>query len=87
MNNTARKLVTYGILGIIIGTLAAAYGADLFVWISNIAGNNAEPGLAAVSLIITLIRGLLVPVGAALIGAGIVINFLLPVEDKDPHQN
>ena len=83
-NRTAKKLLTYGVAGVVLGTLLAAYGVDIFAWLSNRAGTNAEAGLAAVSLVITLLRGVLVPVGAAFIGAALVINALSPDVQLSP---
>src|SRR5690625_6296261 len=74
MNRTAKKLLTYGVAGVVLGTLLAAYGVDIFVWLSNLEGSNAEAGLAAVSIVITLLRGVIVPMGDALFGASLVIN-------------
>jgi len=78
MSEISKKILTYGIAGVIIGTLIGAYGTSFFVWLSELAGSNAEAGLSAVSLVITLLRGVLVPVGAALIGAAVVIHALAP---------
>lgn len=82
MNDTAKKLLGYGAAAVIIGTLLSGYGASVFIWLSNLAGSNAEVGLETVSLAITLLRGVLVPVGAALIGAAVVINALAPQSER-----
>lgn len=74
LNPTAKKLLIYGVGGMLLGTLTTAYGVSFFSWLSSVAGYNAEPGLQLVSLIITLLRGLLIPIGAAFIGAAIVID-------------
>ena len=84
INRTAKKLLTYGVVGVVLGTLLAAYGVDVFAWLSNRAGSNAEAGLATVSLVITLLRGVMVPVGAAFIGAALVINALSPDAQLSP---
>lgn len=84
MNPTAKKLLINGAVCVVLGTLLAAYGVDVFTWLSDLAGSNAEIGLGAVSLLISLLRGILVPVGAAIIGAAIAVNVLRPsMEEMD----
>lgn len=71
---SAKKSLTAGIIILLAGAIVVAYGTDVYVWLTGVAGANAEPGLHAVSLVLNILRLTLLPVGAALVGAAVVIQ-------------
>ncbi|MGV8978799.1 MAG: hypothetical protein ACOH17_12215 [Cellulomonas sp.] len=66
----------YGVLLLVVGTVLMIYIPDLYNAIVNIAGSNAQPGLEVVNIVLQVIRSSFMPVGAALIGAAVVIQTL-----------
>lgn len=71
---SAKKSLIAGIIVLVAGAIVVAYGTDAYVWLTGVAGANAEPGLHAVSLVLNILRLTLMPVGAALVGAAVVIQ-------------
>jgi len=71
---SAKKSLTAGVIILLAGAIVVAYGTDFYVWLTGLAGATAEPGLHAVSLVLNILRLTLLPVGAALVGAAVVIQ-------------
>ena len=70
----AKKSLTAGIVVLLAGAIVVAYGTDAYLWLSDLAGATAEPGLHAVSLVLNILRLTLMPLGAAFVGAAVVIQ-------------
>ena len=70
----AKKSLIAGISILIAGAVVVAYGVEAYAGLTSFAGATAEPGLHAVSLVLNILRLTLMPVGAALVGAAVVIQ-------------
>jgi len=70
----AKRSLTAGIVILLAGAIVVAYGTDAYLWLTNLAGASAEPGLHAVSLVLNILRLTLMPLGAAFVGAAVVIQ-------------
>lgn len=81
MHPTARRTLLWGIVLLVGGSIVTAYGTDLYLWLAGVAGANADAGLHAVSLVINVLRGALLPLGGALVAAAVVINTLAPLRE------
>ena len=78
MHATAKKCVQWSIALFLVGALLIVFGPQIFKQISDLAGANAAVGLDLVDVTLTLVRSTSMPVGAALIGAAVVIQVLAP---------
>ena len=76
MHPVAKKCVTCGVLLLVAGAVLMIYVPDLYSAIVGVAGPNAQIGLDLINIVLTVIRSSFVSVGAALIGAGVVIQAL-----------
>ena len=76
MHPVAKKCVVYGVLLLVIGAVLIIYIPDVYNAIANAAGSNAQAGLDVVNIVLQMIRSGIMPVGAALIGAAVVIQTL-----------
>ena len=72
----AKKSLIAGIAVLLAGAVVVAYGTDTYVWFAGLPGATAEPGLHVVSLVLNILRLTLMPLGAALVGAAVVIQSL-----------
>jgi len=77
---TAKKCVQWSIALFLVGALLMVFGPRIFVQLSDLAGANAAVGLDLADVTLTLVRLTTMPVGAALIGAAVVIQVLAPSE-------
>lgn len=82
MHPTARRCVQWAVGLLVVGAVLVAYGPDLYGAVVGVAGANAEVGLGVLHVVLTLVRSVAFPLGAALIGAAIVIQVLAP--DRGP---
>jgi multisubunit Na+/H+ antiporter MnhG subunit len=76
LHPVAKKCVAYGVLLLVVGAVLIIYIPDLYNAIANTAGSNAQAGLDVVNVVLQVIRSGFMPVGAALIGAAVVIQTL-----------
>ena len=87
MHPVAKKCVIYGVLLLVVGAVLVIYIPDVYNAIVNTAGNNAQPGLDFINIVLQVIRSSFTPVGAALIGAAVVIQTLAdPGHDDQDHR-
>jgi len=82
MHPTAKKCVQWAVGLFVVGAAFIVWGPDLFSAIANAAGPNARPVTDLVDVLVTLVRWTLMPVGASLIGAAVVIQVLWPLTAK-----
>jgi hypothetical protein len=88
MHPTAKRCVQWAAAAVVAGAIVLAYGPNMYVALADGAGANADVGLGLVQIVLTLVRELMFPLGAALIGAAIVIQTLAPGGDRsspEPH--
>ncbi|MEE6273795.1 hypothetical protein [Georgenia wangjunii] len=78
MHPAAKKWATIGVSMLVVGGLLLAFGPDVYYWAANVAGANAEPGLWVLSVLLNVTREAFMPLGAALVGAAVVIQALAP---------
>jgi hypothetical protein len=78
MHPVAVTCIRWAVGLLILGSLATAFGQELFVRIADYAGANAAPGVWTVNVIITTLRWVTLPLGASLVGAAVVIQTLAP---------
>jgi multisubunit Na+/H+ antiporter MnhG subunit len=83
LHPVAKKCVIYGVLLLVVGAVLLIYIPDVYNAIVNAAGSNAQPGLDFINILLQVIRSSFMPVGAALIGAAVVIQTL----SNDKHNN
>lgn len=76
MNHTAKRCVQWAVGLWVLGALALVYGTQAYLGLADLAGANAEAGLDAVNIVLTILRSALFPTGAALIGAAVVVQAL-----------
>jgi hypothetical protein len=75
---TARKCVQWAVASAVGGAVLLVFGPQILVGLAELAGANAEIGLAVVDVVLTLVSALLFPLAAALVGAAVVIQALAP---------
>nr|NLD41703.1 hypothetical protein [Actinomycetales bacterium] len=76
MRRRVRAYVVSGVVLLVLGALVVTFGTDIVVALS---GGRTDAALVnAASLVITLVRLSAIPLGATLIGAGLVIRELAP---------
>lgn len=83
----AKKSLVAGIVVLLGGAIVVAYGTDAYLWLTDVSGATAETGLHAISLVLNILRLTLMPLGAALVGAAVVIQSvatLLTVKEPAP---
>ncbi len=87
MHPVAVKCIKWAVGLFLVGVLTSIYGPDMLYRLSTYAGVNASPGLAVMSVVIGLMRWTLMPLGASLVGAAVVIQTLSPhmreVDDRE----
>lgn len=76
MNPAAKKCIQWSIGLFVVGTLLLVYLPDIYQAIAGRAGANAEVGLEGLTIALTLVNSTVMPVGAALVGAAVVIQAL-----------
>ncbi len=76
MHPTAKKCLQWAVGLLVLGALIVIYGAQTYAWLVELAGANADVGLDAVNIILTILRSALFPMGAVLIGVAILIQVL-----------
>ena len=76
MHPIAKRCVQWAIGLLVLGAVVLIYGAQAYSWLSDVAGANADTGLDAVNIILTIVRSTTFPLGAVLIGAAIVVHAL-----------
>lgn len=77
MHPTAKRCIEWAVVLLILGAILLVYGTDAYVGLTKLAGANADVGLDAVNIILTLVRSALFPMGAVLIGVAIVIQTMI----------
>lgn len=87
MHPTAKKCLQWAVVLFIVGVVVLVYGTDVYVRLAEVAGANADAGLHVVDILLTLVRSTAFPLGAALIGAAIVIQTLAPGEASLDHEH
>jgi hypothetical protein len=75
---TARKCVQWAVVSAVVGAVLLVHGAEMLVALAELAGANAETGLAVVTVVLTLVSSLVFPMAAALVGAAVVVQALAP---------
>jgi len=75
---TAKRCVQWAVGLFVSGVILSAYGTDLYFRLTQVAGANAETGLGAVMLLLSLVQSTAFPLGAVLIGTAIVVQTLAP---------
>lgn len=78
MHPVAIKCTRWSVGLLILGSLANAFGPDLYMRLADYAGINAAAGLRALDLVLTVTRWVTLPLGASLVGAAVVIQTLAP---------
>lgn len=86
MHSTAHKCLTWSIGLFVLGTLVMVWGSDAYIALANRAGANAQAGLVIMDHVFTFTRNAVFPLGAALLGAAVVIQ-TLSAERTDPLQH
>lgn len=76
MHPTAKKCLQWAVAPLILGGLVTIYGTQAYVGLSDLAGANAQVGLDAINIVLTVVRSAVFSVGAALVGAAVVIQTL-----------
>ena len=83
MHPVAKRCVTSGVLLLVAGSVLVIYIPDLYNAIAGVAGSNAQIGLGLINIVLTVIRASVMPLGAALIAAAVVIQTLGGHEHDD----
>lgn len=78
MHPVAVKCIKWAVGLFIVGGLTGAYGGNVLVALSDYAGVNANAGIWAFSVVISLMQWTLMPLGGSLVGAAVVIQTLAP---------
>lgn len=78
MHQTAKRCVQWAVGLWVLGAVVLIYGAQAYVWLADEVGSDAQAGLDAVDIVLTIARSALFPLGAVLIGAAVVIQTLAP---------
>ncbi|MFD1719548.1 hypothetical protein [Georgenia deserti] len=60
----------------VVGGFLVAVGPDLYTALAGAVNASAEPGMRVLSVVLTIVRTGLIPLGAALFGAAVVIQAL-----------
>lgn len=76
MHSTSIRCIWWSIILFVVGTLSLEWAGHLVFWVSEWLGPNGLLGAYSVSFAVTLVRSVVFPVGAALIGAVVVIETL-----------
>lgn len=76
MNKTVRKCVVWAGGLFLLGAIAIVWLPSLYAAIADHSGPTAQAGLNVLDVLLTLIRSSLFPIGAALVGAAVVIQAL-----------
>lgn len=87
MHPTARRCIGWAVALITAGAVLLVFVPQIYVAIANLAGANAEAGVALVDVVLTIVRWTMIPVGASLIGAAVVIQTLAPQEDRSEQED
>ena len=77
MNPAAKKCIQWAIGLWVVGAVLVVYMPDIYMAIADRAGTNAEAGLEVVNVALTLAHATLMPLGAALVGAAVVIQVMV----------
>jgi len=78
MHPVAVKCIKWAVGLFIFGGLTAAYGGNFLVWLSEYTGATAIIGFSFMNVVIGILRWTLMPLGASLVGAAVVIQTLAP---------
>jgi hypothetical protein len=82
MHPTAKRCVQWAVAVTIAGAVLMTYGPTMFAAVARVAGANAEAGLGVLGIALTLVSSTAFPMGAALVGAAIVIQALAGRPDR-----
>lgn len=74
MHHTAKRCVQWAVGLWLVGAVVLIYGAQAYVGIADAAGAGAEVGLDVLNIVLTIVRSAVFPMGAALVGAAVVIQ-------------
>lgn len=75
MHPTARTCIGWAAALVVLGAVVVAVGPRLLVAASQ-AGTPSAAGVVVLDVVLTLVRGAVFPLGAALVGAAVVIQTL-----------
>ncbi len=78
MHPVAVKCIKWAVGLFVLGALTSVYGSDVLYRLSNYAGVNANAGFSVIRVVISLMQWTLMPLGASLVGAAVVIQTLAP---------
>lgn len=76
MHPVAEKCVGWGVGCAVLGGLLMAFGPAAFAAIAQRAGPGAETGLTLLNVVLLIVQLFLMPLGAGLIAAAVVVNTL-----------
>lgn len=76
MDPTARRCVGWAVACLVIGSLVVAIFPPVLMWLATSAGQPGQVLLTVVEPVVAILRWSLFPLGAALIGAAVVIQWL-----------
>lgn len=75
MHPTAMRPLIWGIVLLVVGALLVAFGLEIHTWL---AGTVGSPATDVVLRLVSTASYALTPLGAALVGAAVVITALAP---------
>ena len=78
MHPTAKTCIGWAVGLFVAGTILAVWLPDLYLAIADRAGVDAQIGLDALLTVLDLVQRVAFPLGAALVGAAVVIQTLAP---------
>jgi len=78
MHPVAVKCIKWAVGLFIFGGLMSAYGFNFLVWLSEYTGATAIAGFTFVNVVFGILQWTLMPLGASLVGAAVVIQTLAP---------
>ena len=87
MNSTAKKCIYWAIGLWIAGAVLLIYMPDIYLAVADRAGANAEFGLRGLNIALVLVNSTLIPVGAALVGAAVVIQVMTKNAPRTPQDS
>lgn len=92
MHPTAQKCILWSVGLFVVGAVLMIYLSDIYLAITKAAGANADAGIEVLNIVLQLLRSIVMPIGAALVGAAVVIQTLAggtrrPAEEADRNRN
>ena len=78
MHPTAKSCITWAVGLFVVGTILVVWLPDLYMAVANRAGVTAQIGLDVLITVLDLVQRVAFPLGAALVGAAVVVQTLAP---------